>query len=228
MKMLMSKTYLISGASQGIGFELAKILSKSSKVIAIARSEDKLKLLEAFGVEIVRSDISSLESVLVLKKYLSDKQIRLDGIVNNAGVLINKPFLEQSDEDFDNSFNVNVFGAMRLIRELYLLLNKDAHILNISSMGGFQGSSKYPGLSSYSASKGALSILTECLAAELENVSVNCLCLGAVQTEMLAEAFPGYEAPVKPHEMAEYISNFLQTAHKMMNGKIIPVALSNP
>lgn len=224
----MSKTYLVSGASQGIGFELAKKLSKTSDVIAIARSVEKLRELESFGVKIVQTDISDLESVLNLKKYISEHSITLDGIVNNAGILINKPFLEQTDEDFETSFNINVFGAMRLVRELHPCLNKNAHILNISSMGGFQGSSKYPGLSSYSSSKGALSTLTECLAAELEHISVNCLCLGAVQTEMLSEAFPGYNAPVNASEMADYISNFLKTAHKVMNGKIIPVALSNP
>lgn len=97
-------------------------------------------------------------------------------------------------------------------------------------MGGFQGSSKYPGLSYYSASKAAIACLTECLAVELKQfgIKVNCLALGAVQTEMLAEAFPGYAAPVSSEEMGEYIAGFALTGQKFYNGKILPVAVTNP
>jgi len=82
----------------------------------------------------------------------------------------------------------------------------------------------------YAASKGALAILTECMAEELKgrNIKANCLALGAVQTEMLAEAFPGYEAPVKPNEMASFIKNFALNGHHVYNGKILPVSLSTP
>ena len=97
-------------------------------------------------------------------------------------------------------------------------------------MGGFQGSAKYSGLSYYSASKAALACLTECLANEFTGfgISVNCLALGSVQTEMLNEAFPGYKAPVDAKQMAEYISGFALTGHKFFNGKILPVAIGNP
>jgi NAD(P)-dependent dehydrogenase (short-subunit alcohol dehydrogenase family) len=97
-------------------------------------------------------------------------------------------------------------------------------------MGGFQGAAKFPGLSAYSSSKAALAGLTECLAEELKskNISVNCLAIGAVQTEMLAKAFPGYKAPLKPNQMAEFICNFALTGHTYFNGKIIPVASTTP
>jgi NAD(P)-dependent dehydrogenase (short-subunit alcohol dehydrogenase family) len=97
-------------------------------------------------------------------------------------------------------------------------------------MGGFQGSVKFKGLSYYSASKAAISCLTECLANEFSEsrISVNCLALGAVQTEMLNEAFPGYKAPVEAHEMAEFISEFALSGHKFFNGKILPVAVGTP
>jgi NAD(P)-dependent dehydrogenase (short-subunit alcohol dehydrogenase family) len=109
-------------------------------------------------------------------------------------------------------------------------MSSGSHIVNISSMGGFQGSAKYKGLSYYSASKAALACLTECLATEFTEfgISVNCLALGAVQTEMLDEAFPGYKAPVDAKQMAEFISGFALTGHKFFNGKILPVALGNP
>jgi NAD(P)-dependent dehydrogenase (short-subunit alcohol dehydrogenase family) len=97
-------------------------------------------------------------------------------------------------------------------------------------MGGFQGSAKFKGLSLYSASKGALAILTECMAEEFKekNINVNCLALGSVQTEMLAKAFPGYKAQSSPAEMAEFIANFALNAYKQINGKIIPVSASTP
>jgi NAD(P)-dependent dehydrogenase (short-subunit alcohol dehydrogenase family) len=144
--------------------------------------------------------------------------------------MIHKPFAELTENDFDRLFGVNVKGAVKLIQFLLPFLRPGSHIVNISSMGGYQGSSKFSGLSLYSASKGALAILTECLAEEFkeEEISVNCLALGAVQTEMLAKAFPGYQAPVLPQSMAEFIKNFAVTGHHFMNGKIIPVSLSTP
>jgi NAD(P)-dependent dehydrogenase (short-subunit alcohol dehydrogenase family) len=97
-------------------------------------------------------------------------------------------------------------------------------------MGGVQGSAKFAGLSAYSSSKAALCTLTECLAEELklENISVNCLALGAVQTEMLSKAFPGYRAPLSASEMAEFIVQFARSGHYYFNGKILPVSSTTP
>ena len=105
-----------------------------------------------------------------------------------------------------------------------------SHIINISSIGGIAGSSKFSGLSAYSSSKGALNILTEMLCEEFKDSgpSFNCLALGAVQTEMLEEAFPGYQAQVSSLEMANYIYKFSLEGNKFFNGKIIPVSTSNP
>jgi len=110
------------------------------------------------------------------------------------------------------------------------IIQNGGHIVNISSVGGFQGSVKFAGLSAYSTSKAAVCSFTELFAEEYKEtqVKMNCLCLGAAQTEMLNEAFPGYEAPVSAEKMAEYIVNFTLTAHEWMNGKIIPVSLSTP
>jgi NAD(P)-dependent dehydrogenase (short-subunit alcohol dehydrogenase family) len=110
------------------------------------------------------------------------------------------------------------------------MFNNPSHIVNISSMGGFQGSAKFPGLSAYSVSKGALSILTEALSTEFasKDIRVNALCLGAVQTEMFEEAFPGFKAPLSAEEMGHYIADFALTAHRFYNGKILPVSLEDP
>ena len=155
---------------------------------------------------------------------------RLDIVINNAGHLVNAPFTELSNLDIAAMIEVNFTGPAKLLKALMPLMNANAHVVNISSMGGFQGSSKYKGLSYYSASKAALACLSECLSAEFieDEISVNCLALGSVQTEMLEKAFPGLKAPVQAKEMARYIADFALTGHKIFNGKVIPVAVNNP
>ena len=154
----------------------------------------------------------------------------IDILINNAGLLINKPFDDLTDNDFDQMFNINVKSVFKLINLLLPFFQTESHIVNISSMGGFQGSAKFKGLSLYSAAKGALNILTECLAEEFNEVGVkvNSLALGSVNTEMLQQAFPGYKAAIQPQEMALFIKNFAETAHNYLNGKIIPVSLTTP
>ncbi|MDX1642694.1 MAG: SDR family oxidoreductase, partial [Balneolaceae bacterium] len=166
----------------------------------------------------------------IIQKHLKDHQLSIDGFIHNAGSLINKPFVEQTDEDWEKQLTVNLMAPVKLTKNLINQFSEDSHIVNIGSMGGFQGSEKFPGLSAYSTSKGALAILTECLAIELAEygVKVNCLCLGAVQTEMLETAFPGIDAPVNPAEMAQFIGDFTISGGTFMNGKILPVALNNP
>lgn len=223
---------IVSGASKGIGYELAYQAAESGhNVLAVARNGElldrlvaKSELITALKVDLVNDDCS--ESVLAW----SNKVGNVDVLINNAGQLINKPFIETSAEDFKNQFDANIITAVKLTQVVIPVMKKAAHIVNITSMGGFQGSSKYAGLSAYSSSKGALSILTECLAEELKdsNISVNALALGAVQTEMLENAFPGYDAPVSALEMASYILDFASTGHRFYNGQILPVAIGNP
>lgn len=227
---------IITGASRGIGKQLALNLAGrgGNKIILISRNEKKLnKLCEEadrasemipIAFDLAQGDYDALARTI--RKHMSEIHI----LVNNAGALINKKFGHLSASDFDTMMNVNVKSAFLLSKELLPLFEPQSHILNISSMGGYQGSMKFPGLSLYSASKGALAILSECMAEELKghHISVNCLALGAARTEMLAEAFPGYEAPVSAADMAAYIADFALNGHKYYNGKILPVSLSTP
>lgn len=228
------KTYLITGASSGIGFETALTLAEGGNtVIAVARTKSKLELLKSNNSEHIRvlaADITENSSSEKITDFLKEQSLQLDGIMNNAGLLINKPFTQLTDQDWDKQLQVNLLGPVKLVRTLVPFLKNNAHILNISSMGGYMGSSKFPGLSAYSASKGALSILTECLAAELsgQTIKCNCLCFGAVQTEMLETAFPGIEAPVTAKEMGSYTAEFLANGHKFYNGQVLPVTLGDP
>lgn len=231
---------VITGASRGIGYQLAKTFAQTqgNKIFALARNRERLLKLQA---EILESnpdcDFSYAAFDLLSGKLKTDliPEIKsrlqtVDVLINNAGALANKPFEELSDDDFDQVFGVNVKAVFSLTRELLPLLNENAHIVNLSSMGGFQGSAKFPGLSLYSASKAAVAVLSECLAEEFKErkIKVNALAIGAVQTEMLEEAFPGYKAPLAPMEMAEFIADFATNGHRFFNGKILPVSLSTP
>ena len=143
---------------------------------------------------------------------------------------MNKPFTQLSETDFVEMLQSNYIGHVRMIQATLPMMAAGSHIVNIGSMGAFQGSVKFAGLAAYSASKAALHTLTECLALELaeQQIRVNCLALGSAQTEMLEEAFPGYESPVMAFEMGKYIADFALTGHKFFNGKILPVALTTP
>ena len=225
---------IITGAGKGIGFETVKAFSKDSNnnIIAISRNIDHLKNIEISGENTflfpISYDLSDIN--FDLKEKISSQIDKIDILINNAGLLINKPFEDLTDNDFDQMFNINVKSVFKLINLLLPFFQPESHIVNISSMGGFQGSAKFKGLSLYSAAKGALNILTECLAEEFNEVGVkvNSLALGSVNTEMLQHAFPGYKAVVQPQEMALYIKSFAETAHHYLNGKIIPVYLTTP
>lgn len=230
----MGNHYLVTGASRGIGFELVKCLAaQNHRVTVAARTESKLSSLRQLypeQIQPVAVDITTKEGRGEIVNLLKSKDLKLDGVVHNAGLLINKTFEDLTEEDWQNQLDVNLLAPVFLTRDLLPYLKPGSHILNIGSMGGFQGSSKFPGLTGYSVAKGALSIFTECLAGELNEHKIvsNCLCLGAVQTEMLENAFPGMQAPVQPGEMGEYIANFLLNAHKFYNGRVLPVSLADP
>ena len=132
--------------------------------------------------------------------------------------------------DFDFQLQINTKSVFELSKICIALMPKGSHIVNISSMGGFQGSVKFPGLSLYSASKGAVSILTESLAAELteQRISVNALTFGAVDIDMLRSAFPDYQASFSAQEMGEYLADFALNKAKYYNGKVLPVSSSTP
>lgn len=231
---------VITGASSGVGFEavLDLILNGKHSVVALARSENKLEKLYEIAKGLnpdcqlypARFDIAHDDYENDFLPFIQARLGKVDILINNAGALINKPYMELTQIDFAEMLQSNLLGHVKMIQHLVPLMNKGGHIVNIGSMGGFQGSDKFPGLSAYSASKAALHNLTECLAVELADheISVNCLALGSAQTEMLEAAFPGLESPVAAFEMGSYIAHFALNGHKFYNGKILPVALSTP
>lgn len=226
------KNIVITGTSRGIGFEMVSIFAGMGyNVLALSRNEKPVTDLGLENVKAFSFDITSEDSHLKAENYIVHHwNSKVDVLINNAGALLNKPFADSAWEDFSKVYKVNVFGVAEVTRKLLPFMHKDSHVLTISSMGGIQGSMKFPGLAAYSSSKGAVLTLTELLAEEYKESgpSFNALALGAVQTEMLEEAFPGYEAPVSAREMAEYIADFSLKGHKLYNGKILQVSNSTP
>ena len=225
---------VITGCSRGIGLELVKLFSQQHDVYCLSRNIDaiekyKNEVSNSDRIKFLQFDFESL-NIIELNSFLNIEN-GIDILINNAGYLLNETFGQISESNLRKMYEVNVLGPFRLMQVVLPLLREDnSHVINIGSMGGVQGSVKFPGLSAYSSSKGGMSILTECLAEEYKDSTIkfNCLALGAVQTEMLNEAFPGYEASVSAKEMAQYIYDFALNGSRFINGKVISVSSSTP
>jgi len=226
-----SKNIIITGTSRGIGFEMVHLFSSQGhNVLALSRNERPVNNLHFDNITSFSFDLNNPDDYDKVKTFITNEWKQVDVLINNAGTLLNKPFAETSMNDFETVYKTNVFGVAELSRVVIPFMNADGHIVTISSMGGVQGSMKFPGLAAYSSSKGAVITLTELLAEEYKETGpcFNVLALGAVQTEMLEEAFPGYQAPISAPEMASYIADFSLNGHKYYNGKLLQVSNSTP
>ena len=235
----MAKKVIVTGASRGIGFELVqKYAEAGHEVIAFSRNSDRLEQLKEAclqlnpqaQVHILPFDLAKDDIAAQLMLFIESCFQHVDILINNAGALIAKPFTEISAEELERMYHVNVLSVFKLTQVLIPKFSNNAHIVNISSVGGIQGSVKFSGLSAYSSSKAALVALTECLAEEYKetDLAFNCLALGAVQTEMLEEAFPGYQAPTSAKDMAAYIFDFSMSGQNFYKGKVLNVSKSTP
>jgi NAD(P)-dependent dehydrogenase (short-subunit alcohol dehydrogenase family) len=223
------KNIIVTGTSRGIGYELAlQFANAGHQVLALSRKTPQA-LIEHPNITCLSVDLSKDDWPQV-ENFLSQSWKNVDAIVHNAGALVLKPFSETSVADFEKIYKVNVFAVANLTRICLPYLQKGSHVVTISSMGGIQGSLKFAGLSAYTSSKGAVIALSELLSEEYKDrgIAFNVLALGSVQTEMLAEAFPGYEAPISAKGMADYIYNFTLTGNQFYNGKVLQVSSSTP
>jgi NAD(P)-dependent dehydrogenase (short-subunit alcohol dehydrogenase family) len=224
------KNIIITGTSRGIGHELAlQFANAGHKVLAVSRKIPQT-LLGNPNITCLSVDLSNEKELLQVDSFIKSTWKKVDVLINNAGSLLHKPFAETTNEDFENIYKVNVFGVANITRVCIPFLEKGSHVVSVSSMGGIQGSAKFADLAAYSSSKGAVITLSELLAEEYkeQGIAFNVLALGAVNTEMLQEAFPGYEAPLSASEMANYIFDFALTGNKFYNGKVLQVSSSTP
>lgn len=223
------KNYIVTGAGKGLGFAVTKKLIETNKdivVYAVSRDVKNLIKLKNNRIKIIAADIN--KDISLIEEVIGKNKIH--GLLNNAGVLIKKNIDEFNIDDFNTIYHTNVFAPFKLSVQLRKKFKKDAHIVNIGSMGGVEGTLKFPGMILYSSSKSALHCLTQCLSMEYEksSINVNCLAIGSVETEMVKKAFPGFKPPIKPEQMAEFVADFIQNGHKYFRGQIIPVALTTP
>jgi len=227
----MSKNIIITGTSRGIGFELVHLFANQGhNVLALSRNAKPVSNLQFDNISSFAFDLCEKDDYQKVIDFVKNEWKHVDVLINNAGALLNKPFSETSFEDFEHVYRTNVFGVSEMTRIILPFMKKDSHVVTISSMGGIQGSMKFPGLAAYSSSKGAVITLTELLAEEYKETGpqFNVLALGAVQTEMLEEAFPGYQAPTTAQQMAEYVFDFSINGNKYYNGKVLQVSNSTP
>ncbi|MDO4230460.1 MAG: SDR family oxidoreductase [Capnocytophaga sp.] len=225
------KNVIITGTSRGIGLELAiQFADLGHNVLALSRNTSFLEKINHKNIHFFPFDITLAEDIAKVSDFIATKWKKVDILIHNAGKLINKPFQELTSEDFFDIYNVNVFGLVTLTQKTLPFMSEGSHVVTISSMGGIQGSLKFAGLAAYSSSKGAIITLSELLAEEykIQGIAFNTLALGAVQTEMLAEAFPDYKANTTPKQMANYIVDFALKANQWFNGKVIQVSNSTP
>lgn len=221
---------IITGTSRGIGFQLVKQFSaEGNQVLALSRNAKPIDELALSNVTALSFDLTQKKHYHKVTEFVQNWN-EVDVLINNAGSLINKPFQEIDMELFEKVYRTNVFGVAELTRIVLPFMKKQGHVVTISSMGGVQGSAKFSGLTAYSSSKGAVITLTEVWAEEFKETgpSFNVLALGAVQTEMLEEAFPGYKAPVSALEMATYIKEFALNGNKLYNGKLLQISSTTP
>ena len=224
------KNIIITGTSRGIGYEMAlQFANAGHQVLAISRKTPQV-LMEHENITCLSIDISDENQLQQVQNFVSKTWKKVDVLIHNAGSLLHKNFTEITTQEFQNIYKVNVFAVAELTKICIPFMEKGSHVVTISSMGGIQGSMKFAGLSAYSSSKGAVITLSELLAEEYKEngIAFNVLALGAVNTEMLQEAFPGYEAPISAKEMADYIFNFALTGNKFYNGKVLQVSASTP
>ncbi|OXB07475.1 SDR family NAD(P)-dependent oxidoreductase [Flavobacterium pectinovorum] len=224
------KNIIVTGTSRGIGYELAlQFANAGHQVLAISRNTPQA-LLQHQNITCLSVDLANESALAVVEDFLSSTWKKVDAVVHNAGALLLKPFAETTQADFESIYKVNVFGVANLTRICLPYLQSGSHVVTISSIGGVRGSLKFAGLAAYSSSKGAVITLTELLAEEYKEkgISFNVLALGSVQTEMLNEAFPGYQAPISAEGMATYIYDFTLNGNKYFNGKVLEVSSTNP
>jgi len=233
------KIVVITGVSSGIGLALLqyfKNIENVKAIIGISRNIDPIhpiikSIPNNLEIELISTDLAKPHFSDVIKPVLK-KYNKIDILINNAGTLLHESFENSSQELWEKTFQINVFAAVEMIQLSLPQLKKSnlANVINISSMGGFQGSVKFPGLSAYSASKAAIANLTECLAQEYSETSIrfNAFALGAVETPMLKKAFPDYKSSLSPERIADFIGDFAIKNDFLLNGKILPVSCTTP
>ena len=180
---------LVTGASRGIGREIAKNLAQKGNIVIANynKSEEQAQNLqkENPNIEVYKSDVSKREEVKQMVEYVLNKYGKIDALVNNAGISENKLFTDVTDEDWQKIINTNLYSAFCVTQEVLpnMIHNKSGCIINISSIWGIVGASCE---TVYSIAKAGIDAMTKSLAKELgpSNIRVNSIAPGIIDTDM--------------------------------------------
>lgn len=183
----MSKIVFISGASKGIGLEIAHIFSKNNyQVIGTSRGNFSLdKLIDDSNAISVKLDVTNRNEIESLYKELKDQKLLPDILINNAGVTNDQLFLRMTYDQWDQTINTNLNGVFNLTKVFIknMIKNKYGRIINISSVAGLMGNA---GQVNYASSKSALLGFTKSIAKEMgaRNITSNIIAPGFIKTDM--------------------------------------------
>jgi len=191
-----NKTAIVTGARRGIGRAIALALAKegANVVVSDISQEDCQKVvteIEGLGRRglALKCNVASRAEVEDMVRRTVAEFGKVDILVNNAGIISFKPFLELTDEDWDNTLNVNLKGQFLCARAVAkeMAKNKWGRIINIASISSGGCGIAFPLVAHYTASKGGVMALTEALAVELtpQGINVNAICPGAIDTDMV-------------------------------------------
>lgn len=222
---------VVTGASSGIGRATALMLAaRGARVALFARSLDKLReIAGGHGERMlpVAGDVAAPDDIERLFRETEERFGACDLLVNNAGMYIAKALHDMTPEEWDRVFAVNVRGAFLASRRALpeMIARKSGAIVNVASISGVIGPEKFPGFTSYNASKAALIGLTEALAVEVKGhgVRVNCVSPGSVDTPMWAAVSDNAPASMTPEEVAETICFLGSDRSRPMNGQNLNV-----
>ena len=193
--MLTGKIAVVTGASRGIGKEIAKTLAAKGATVVVnyngsaAKAEETVKEIEALGgkAEALQCNVSEYDKAAEMMEYVVKTYGRVDILVNNAGITRDNLLMKMSEEDFDAVLNTNLKGAFNCIKHIsrQMLKQKSGHIVNISSVSGVMGN---PGQANYAAAKAGIIGLTKTMAKELgsRGITVNAIAPGFIETDMTA------------------------------------------
>ncbi len=222
---------IVTGASRGIGRATAlRLAAAGARVVAMSRGGSDLRELAESHPDQIRTfegDVSSEQDVENLFRETEANFGPCTMLVNNAGAIDPKPFVEVTREEWDQMFAVNVTGTFLTSRRAIpaMIDAGRGSIVNVASISGVNGPTKFPGFVSYCAAKAAVIMLTESLASELRDtpVRVNAISPGSVDTAMWAKASGGAPADMTPEEIAESIFFLLASTSRPVNGQNLHV-----
>ena len=220
---------IITGAGRGIGRAAAlRFAREGARVVLFSHTAATLAQIareiegEGHSVLSFAGDVSSEEDVVSLFQRVMEAYERVDALVNCAGIVAVKPFVEMDAATWDHVINVNLRGTFLCCREAFRVMaeQRSGVIINLSSLSGVKGVEKFPGLSAYNVSKAGVASLTEILAVEGKphNIRVCAVSPGAVDTEMLRQAAPHLHAGMTPGDMAEILLFLADDSGRMLNG----------